>query len=105
MLADSSNQPTIIRSSGGSTLKGTSKTTQKLVDTRRYVKVLRRSLPKAEHSTQTRRGVFQSDPILETLLGYYSSSGVMEPPPTEDPGPGNRPLGILAVVSAAVCYI
>jgi hypothetical protein len=64
-----------------------------------------RSLPKAERSTQTRRGVFQSDPILETFLGYYSSSGVMESPPTEDPGPGNRPLGILAVVAAAVRYI
>ena len=25
---------------------------------------------------QMRRGVFQSDPILETLLSYYSSSGV-----------------------------
>ena len=36
---DSSNHSTIIRSSGGSTLKGTSKTTQKLVDTRRYVKI------------------------------------------------------------------
>ena len=28
----------------------------------------------------------------------------MEPPPTEDPGVGNRPLGILALASAAVRY-
>ena len=55
--------------------------------------------------TQTRRGVFQSDPILETLLSYYSSSGIMEPFPTEDPGSGNRPLGVLALVAAAVRYI
>ena len=51
---------------------------------------------------QMRRGVFQSDPILETLLNYYSSSGIMEPVPTGDPGPGNRPLGTLAVVTTAV---
>ena len=29
----------------------------------------------------------------------------MEPVPTEDPGPGNRPLGVLALVAAAVWYI
>ena len=52
---------------------------------------------------QTRRGLFQSDPILKTLLGYYSLFGIKEDPPTEDPGLGNRPLGILALVSAAVC--
>ena len=28
----------------------------------------------------------------------------MEPLPTEDPGPGNRPLGALALVTAAVLY-
>lgn len=57
----------------------------------------------SEYSTQTRRGVFQSEPILETLLLYYTSSwGIMEDPPTEDPGVGNRPLGILALVTAAV---
>jgi len=43
----------------------------------------------SEHFTQTRRGVFQLDPILETFLTYYSSSGIMELLPTEDPGPGN----------------
>jgi len=53
-------------------------------------------------SIQVRRGVFQSDPILETLLSYYSSSGILEAIPTEDPGPGNRPSGILALVTAAV---
>jgi hypothetical protein len=26
----------------------------------------------------------------------------MEPPPSEDPGPGNRPSGVLALVTAAV---
>ena len=52
-----------------------------------------------------RRGVFQSDPILETLLSYYSSSGIMEPPPSEDPGPGNRPAGVLALVTAAIRHI
>jgi len=29
----------------------------------------------------------------------------MEPVPTEDPGPGNRPLGVLALVATAVRYI
>ena len=29
----------------------------------------------------------------------------MELPPTEDPGPGNRPLGILALVTAAVSIL
>jgi len=57
----------------------------------------------SEHVIQTRRGVFQSDPILETLLSYYSSSGIMELLPIEDPGSGNRPLGVLALVTAAVC--
>ena len=58
--------------------------------------------PSSKHPIQTRRGVFQSDPILETLLSYYSSSGIMESLPTEDPGPGNRPLGVLALATAAV---
>jgi len=43
----------------------------------------------SERSIQTRRGAFQSDPILETLLSYYTASGIMEPPPLEDPGVGN----------------
>ena len=51
-----------------------------------------------------RHGVFQSDPILEMLLSYYSSSGIKENPPTEDPGPGNQPLGILALVTAVVSH-
>ena len=46
--------------------------------------------------------MFQSDPILETLLVYYSASGIMESPPTEDPGEGHRPIGALALVAAAV---
>ncbi|KAF9779254.1 hypothetical protein BJ322DRAFT_1113597 [Thelephora terrestris] len=50
----------------------------------------------------TRRGVFQSDPILETLLSYYSSSGIMEAPTCEDPGVGDRPIGVLALATAAV---
>ena len=29
----------------------------------------------------------------------------MEPPPSEDPGPGNRPAGVLALVTAAVRHI
>lgn len=52
-----------------------------------------------------RRGVFQSDPILETFLSYYSSSGIMETPPLEDPGVSNRPIGALALVAAAVCRV
>ena len=56
-----------------------------------------------EFLTQTRRGSFQSDPILETLQSYYSSSGIMEPIPHKDPGVGNRPVGVLALVAAAVC--
>ena len=36
-------------------------------------------------------------------MGYYSSYGIMEAVPTEEPGPGNRPLGVLALVAAAVC--
>ena len=62
------------------------------------------SAPSPLSITQIRRGLFQSDPILETFLVYYSSFGVKEDPPTEDPGPGNRPLGILALVTAAVSY-
>ena len=54
-------------------------------------------------TTQTRRGLFQSDPILQTLLGYYSLFGIKEDPPTKDPGLGKRPLGILALVATAVC--
>ena len=49
--------------------------------------------------------MFQSDPILETLLGYYSSSGIMELPPSKDPGPGSRPVGVLALMTAAIHYI
>jgi len=49
-----------------------------------------------------RRGQFQSDPILGTLKSYYTSSGIMEDPPLEDPGTGYRPLGVLALASAAV---
>lgn len=56
----------------------------------------------SERCVQVRRGVFQSDSILETLLSYYSSSGIMEPIPTEDPGTGNRPFGIFALVTAVV---
>ena len=29
----------------------------------------------------------------------------MEPVPAEDPGLWNRPLGVLALATAAVCYI
>jgi len=103
MLRNSSDQMTIIQSFGGNTLRGISRTTLKSVDIRPYVKpvsMLYRS--SAQRSIQTRRGVFQSNPILETLLSYYSSSGIMETIPTEDPGPGNRPSGILALVTAAV---
>ena len=49
-----------------------------------------------------RCGVFQSDPILETFLSYYTSSGILESIPHEDPGAGNQPLGILALVTARV---
>jgi len=60
----------------------------------------------SKHLIQTRRGAFQSDPVLETFLSYYTSSnGIMELPPYEDPGIGNRPLGILALAAAAVRYI
>ena len=51
---------------------------------------------------QTQCGVLQSDPILETFLAYYSSSGIMELPPHEDPGVGNRPCGVLALATVAV---
>ncbi|KAF9791047.1 hypothetical protein BJ322DRAFT_1104702 [Thelephora terrestris] len=50
----------------------------------------------------TRRGVFQSEPILETLLVYYSSCGIMDATPVKDPGEGSRPIGALAMVAAAV---
>ena len=36
------------------------------------------------------------------MLVYYSSSGIMESLPTEDPGEGNQPIGALAMVTAAV---
>lgn len=62
------------------------------------------NIPSSLSIVQMRRGVFQSDPILETLLGYYSSSGIKEDVPTEDPGPGNWPLGVLALVTAAVSH-
>jgi hypothetical protein len=58
----------------------------------------------SECSVQTRRGVFLSEPILGTLCSYYSAYGIMEDPPLEDPGAGNRPMGILALVAAAVCH-
>ena len=54
------------------------------------------------NSLQTRRGIFQCEPILETLLIYYSSSRIMESPPTQDTGEGNRPVGALAMATAAV---
>ena len=50
-----------------------------------------------------RRGVFQSNPILETFLSYYTSSSILESVPHEDPGVRNQPLGILALVTAGVC--
>lgn len=59
-------------------------------------------LPFSNQPSQVRRGVFQCEPILETLLVYYSSYGIMRPPPTEDPEEGNRPIGALAMVTAAV---
>jgi hypothetical protein len=57
-----------------------------------------------DYYTQTRRGVFQSDPILETLLSYYTANGIKEDAPVEDPGPGKRPIGILALITAAVSH-
>jgi len=102
ILHSSSNHTTITRSSGGSTPRVIFKTTPKSVDTKRYVDLYPVSHPLFLHHPQTRRGVFQSDPILETLLVYYSSSGIMEPVPTKDPGPGNRPFGALALATAAV---
>ena len=36
------------------------------------------------------------------MLCYYSSSGIMEPPAHEDPGVGDRPLGVIALATAAV---
>ncbi|KAF9644454.1 hypothetical protein BDM02DRAFT_3131744 [Thelephora ganbajun] len=69
---------------------------------REYVEGNIQNHPEISGYKTTRRGIFQLDPILETLLGYYSSSGIKEDPPTEDPGPGNRPLGILALATAAV---
>ena len=89
------------QSSGEIILKVTFRTTMKLADTKRYASFLPLTCPYLT-ITQTRRGVFQSDPILETLLSYYSSSGIKEDPPSEDPGPNDRPLGILALVTAAV---
>jgi hypothetical protein len=72
---------------------------------REYVEGNIQNHPEVGGYKTTRRGVFQSDPILETLLSYHSSSGIMESPPTEDPGPGNRPIGVLALATAAVRYI
>ena len=36
------------------------------------------------------------------FYGYYSLFGVKEDPPIEDPGLNNQPLGVLALVAAAV---
>lgn len=38
------------------------------------------------------------------LLAYYSSFGIREPAPLEDPGEENRPIGALAMVTAAVSF-
>ena len=94
------------RSFGESTALATLRIIPKSVDTKLYVKPLTNILffP-PDGFPQTRRGMFQSDPILETFRSYYSSSGIMEIPPTGDPGPVNRPLGILALVTAAVSFI
>jgi len=71
-------------------LRGTSRITPKLAGIRWYVNpILCWFALNLKYTKQTRRGVFQSDPILETLLSYYSSSSIMEEIPTEDPGPGN----------------
>jgi len=106
MSRNSSNQKTTTRSFGASMSRGIFKITLKLAGIRRYVKPISVSCHfPSEHLMQTRRGVFQSDPILETLLSYYSSSGIMESLPSEDPGPGNRPVGVLALVTVAVCCI
>ena len=56
----------------------------------------------SKHFSQTRRGLFQSEPILGTLQVYYSAYGIMEDPPLKDPGVGNRPVGALALAAAAV---
>ena len=47
--------------------------------------------------------MFQSDPIMETLLVYYSVSGIMELLPIKDPGEGQHPIGALALATAVVC--
>jgi hypothetical protein len=41
---------------------------------------------------------------LETLLVYYSSFGIKESPPLEDPESGNYPVGALAIATTAVCH-
>ena len=35
---------------------------------------------------------------------YHVHDSIMESIPTEDPGPGNRPLGILVLATAAVSH-
>jgi len=63
-------------------LRVISKTTLKLVGIRRYVELFPCHVICSSHCLiQVRRGVFQSDPILETLLSYYSSYRIMEPLP------------------------
>ena len=58
----------------------------------------------SKYPTQTRCSVFQSNPILETFLGYCSSSGIIELLPLEDPGVRNQLFGILALVVTMVCH-
>jgi hypothetical protein len=101
MSTNSFDRTRIIQSSGESSLRVILRIIPRLVDTRRYATLrARASLPK--RSLQIRRGLFQSDPILGTLKAYYSSSGIMEEPPLSDPGAGERPMGVLALASAAV---
>jgi len=50
---------------------------------------------------QTRQGLFQYQPILETMLNYYGKRGIKQYLPTKS-SRGNNPIGMLALVCTAV---
>lgn len=53
-------------------------------------------------SFQKRRGRFQLVPILRAFSVYWTAYGIHTPISPLDPGPGNRPIGALAMAAVAV---
>jgi hypothetical protein len=52
--------------------------------------------------SQKRRGRFQSVPVLRAFGVYWTAYGIRMPIVPSDPGQGSRPIGVLAMASAAV---